>query len=354
MNLSVLLNVAIGLILLYLVLSLIASEIQEIIAILLEWRAKHLKEAIAHLLASESSDVAVDSGSDRSATDHSGADHSGTNIGHVKSPDHAESLVDRLYSNPLILALNHKATNRARSQGPSYIEAKTFALALLNTIHHSTDTPRVVTLDEVWTSIDQAPIPEALKTNLRILAQQARTKADKAEEEVSLLQQEIAVWFDQSMERASGVYKRNARGMALILGVAIAVVANADSLHIINSLSHDRVLQKTVTQMADQIVATHTSELDCVNDSIDVDTKIQCLDALRRDMALTVDSLSQFPIGWSLERPLVQQLRSLRPLNVAQTIIGWLISGIAISMGAPFWFSLLSKILSLRSTRKKH
>ena len=61
MNLSVLLNVAIGLILVYIVLSLIASEVQELITILLEWRAKHLKEAITHLLTSESSDVAVDS-----------------------------------------------------------------------------------------------------------------------------------------------------------------------------------------------------------------------------------------------------------------------------------------------------
>ena len=262
-------------------------------------------------------------------------------------------MVDRLYSNPLIVALNHKAANRTQSQGPSYIEAKTFALALLNTIHHS-DTLGAVTLDEVWTSIDQAPIPEALKTNLRILVQQARTKAKKAEEEVQQLQQEIAVWFDQSMERASGVYKRNARGIALLLGVTIAVMANVDSLHIINSLSHDQVLQETITQMADQIVATHTNELDCVNDAIDVDVKMKCLETLQSDVNLTLDSLSQFPIGWDLDRPLVQQLSSLSPLNVAQTVVGWLISGIAISMGAPFWFSLLSQALSLRSTGKKH
>ena len=337
MNLPVLLNVAIGLVLIYLVLSLIASEVQEIITILLEWRAKHLKEAIAHLLFADS------------AAGVAGAAEQ-ENVG---ASNNSDALVERLYANPLIVALNHKMKDRVASKGPSYIDSHTFAIALMNTIHQCPKKPMTLTLDEVWTSIDQAAIPENLKTNLLILAQQARTKAAKAEEEVQQFQQEIAAWFDQSMERASGVYKRNARGIALILGVAIAVIANVDSLHIINTLSHDRVLQSTVTQIADQIVETHASELNCVNTSIDAEAKLQCLDTLRSDMSITVDSLSQFPLGWHLDRPLAEQLMPLNPLNVAKTITGWLISGIAISMGAPFWFSLLNKVVSLRSTGKK-
>jgi hypothetical protein len=32
---------------------------------------------------------------------------------------------------------------------------------------------------------------------------------------------------------------------------------------------------------------------------------------------------------------------------------GWFISGIAIAMGAPFWFDLLSKVMNVRNTGKK-
>jgi hypothetical protein len=46
MNFPAMLDVAIGLFFIYLTLCLLASGIQELIATLLEWRAKQLKEAI--------------------------------------------------------------------------------------------------------------------------------------------------------------------------------------------------------------------------------------------------------------------------------------------------------------------
>jgi hypothetical protein len=35
-------------------------------------------------------------------------------------------------------------------------------------------------------------------------------------------------------------------------------------------------------------------------------------------------------------------------------ILGWVITGFAISLGAPFWFDLLNKIMVVRSTVKPH
>ena len=53
MNLPLVLDIAIGLIFIYLILSLLASEIQELIATIFQWRAKHLKEAIENLLVGD-------------------------------------------------------------------------------------------------------------------------------------------------------------------------------------------------------------------------------------------------------------------------------------------------------------
>jgi flagellar biosynthesis protein FliR len=47
MSLPLILDIAIGLIFIYLILSLLASEIQELIATLLQWRAKHFPIAIS-------------------------------------------------------------------------------------------------------------------------------------------------------------------------------------------------------------------------------------------------------------------------------------------------------------------
>ena len=49
MNLPTIFNIAIGLIFIYLVLSLFASQIQEVIATILEWRAEQLTQAIENL-----------------------------------------------------------------------------------------------------------------------------------------------------------------------------------------------------------------------------------------------------------------------------------------------------------------
>jgi hypothetical protein len=38
------------------------------------------------------------------------------------------------------------------------------------------------------------------------------------------------------------------------------------------------------------------------------------------------------------------------PFSIPRLLLGWLISGLAIAMGAPFWFDLLSKIMNVRNT----
>jgi hypothetical protein len=87
-------------------------------------------------------------------------------------------------------------------------------------------------------------MPESLKNSLYILAQRAEKEGGDTQKQLQQFQLEIETWFDRSMQRASGVYKRNSRGVAILLG-AIAV-ANADTINIINRLSKDSILRSTV------------------------------------------------------------------------------------------------------------
>jgi hypothetical protein len=82
MNLPTILNIAIGLIFIFLILSLLAAEIQELIATLLQWRAVHLKRSIEILL-----DSGEPAPSDKDITK-------------------VENIVNDLYDNPLIKNLN--------------------------------------------------------------------------------------------------------------------------------------------------------------------------------------------------------------------------------------------------------
>jgi len=81
MGISYILDIVIGLFFIYLIASLLASEIQELIATILQWRAIHIKQSIDGLL-------------------------SGNNSTEFRS---AQNLADKIYENPLIKGLNHEA-----------------------------------------------------------------------------------------------------------------------------------------------------------------------------------------------------------------------------------------------------
>jgi hypothetical protein len=189
-------------------------------------------------------------------------------------------------------------------------------------------------------------MPRNLAANITTLAAQAESKIRTTEEGVTLLRQGIEGAFDSSMERASGVYRRNAKGVALLIGFIIAAATNADAFHMINRLSKDSALRDTIIQNAGEIIIQNRNTLGYV----DIETlRTQTDDALT-DIAL--------PIGWTdanLERQInwtTKKQKNFPILRIFTLIPGWIISGIAIGMGAPFWFDLLGKIINVRNTGK--
>lgn len=209
-------------------------------------------------------------------------------------------------------------------------------------------------------------LPLSVRQSLSALAQRAQIKANTVDGELNQFKKEIEVWFDRSMDRASGVYKRNAKGVAFLIGCLLAYAANADTLHIIGRLSKDTPLRNAITQNAGQVVSDSKN---CPNfDSQDqsnsplTGNRTSKLDCIRNQVNQTLDKVA-LPIGRSLENLKQQEQEgqgwkiqgngwqlSFSPLR---RFIGWLISGLAISMGAPFWFELLGKIMNVRNTGPK-
>ncbi|MEP0868205.1 hypothetical protein NDA01_00145 [Trichocoleus desertorum AS-A10] len=190
---------------------------------------------------------------------------------------------------------------------------------------------------DAYTSVVNAiaRLPQPIKASLSVLARRAQEKSTTVENEVKQFQFEIETWFDRSMERATGVYKRNAKGVAIILGSLIAFAVNADTFHIVNRLSRDTLLRNAIATSATQ-VATRANDINAVENQVN---------AALQDLPL--------PIGWD-QVNLTAQGRQNRgwPLPFLKTMLGWLVSGIAISMGASFWFDLLGKVVNVRNSGK--
>lgn len=323
MNLSLTFDILIGLSFTYLVLSLLASEIQELIATVLQWRSKHLRNSIVDLLENQTKESSNN------------------------SFDETNSLVTKFYQNYLIESLNQKSKGRTKLEGPTYIPSRVFAAVLLE-ILSSENRLDPSNLEEIEQAIEQLK-NEKLKNNLLGLLRQSKLNSDETKQKVKQFQREIEIWFDDVMDRTSGVYKRNAKGVALITGLAITFTINADALYMIDHLSKDPVLRSTTSQVAEQVASSNPEAISCLKTASSEIERFNCLETVKTDvkLALGLNEVSLLPVGWDLSNPFKRQFSSFR--SIIKAIFGWTISGIAISMGASFWFNLLNKIINVRN-----
>ncbi len=232
-------------------------------------------------------------------------------------------------------------------------------------------------------------IPAAVRESLAVLARRAQTRVKQTESDINQLREEVSLWFDRSMSRASGVYKRNAKGVAILIGIAIASFVNADTFHVFNRLSSDENLRQVITKRASDVVPANGArpplgqELDDIRKQTDDALKNVALPISWNPTNLSkqFDCPPATPINrenvtgeqeWTTvfasclnHQPqkgtlsffdkigLTTQVFLTHPWEGFKILLGWILSGIAIAMGAPFWFDLLSKIVNVRNTGSK-
>ena len=140
---------------------------------------------------------------------------------------------------------------------------------------------------------------------------------DKAEPQVDELGKLLAGWFDAGMERVAGWYKRQVTWFLLAVAAVVPVAVDADTMRIAEQLWQDDALRTAIVAAAEESVAA--GEISGIDERAE---------------------LRAFPLGY--------------PDPFAgitwRMIVGWLLIIAAISLGAPFWFDLLGKIVHLRAS----
>ncbi|MBE9124605.1 MULTISPECIES: hypothetical protein [unclassified Coleofasciculus] len=214
------------------------------------------------------------------------------------------------------------------------VAAKEFILTL-GCIANLPNTKLIDDLEKLLNHVLELNLPKSITENLSILAERTQSNLQDVREDFHQFEQEVATWFDRSMERASGVYKRNAKLVAIAIGCTVAVAANADTLYMVSRLTKDSALRTVVTQTANDIAASDTQLTPETLDKID----------------RAVDNLS-LPIGWSEFNRRHQRQNRQIPWDV-RYLVGWFLSGLAISMGASFWYDMLGKVMDVSNVGKK-
>jgi hypothetical protein len=275
MSLGTVLQTIVGTIFIYLILALLVSEIQEQFAALMQFRARNLKKSIQILLKNE------------------------------------KSLTESLYKHSKIASLS-QYTNQLltrRSAGASYIPKEVFAQALLDVLLTRKLKPAFTEFDildlELFSEkINNFDIDEATKQLLKELIRLTTIKNPKATFED--FKKELENLFDQAQERTSGVYKRNAKGVSLMIGLIIAVISNADTFNIVSKLS------KNTNNISSTIASRLTEkqqELQCSSDLNEQEYE-KCVKDLAPQLKGFFDNINAevfFPLGWDFAKRLSQE-----------------------------------------------
>jgi hypothetical protein len=308
---SAILDVAIGMIFIYLVLALVVTSLSELISSWLKWRAKNLAAGVQRLL------------------------NSGPNQG----------LARDLYNHPLVKSL-FKGDN-----GPSYIPSQTFTLVLLDLIS-PVDPSRPRTGTEIQAAIEKVPNKE-VQTSLKVLW-------EEAQHEIGAFEESIEIWFNNSMERVSGWYKRKSQVINVVLAALVTTLANADSILIAKSLSSDPALRTALVAEAVSFAEQNTTE------SLAPEAAPAGSPEARRREEEAQKTLLGYreqiqklgvPIGWVKADPNQPDAPDSRSVPVdfwgwVKKVLGLLLTAVAASLGAPFWFDMLNKVMNIRSSGK--
>jgi hypothetical protein len=248
---------------------------------------------------------------------------------------------------------------------PAYISPTAFADAVIDllvpkptaqtTPVGQTTVTGQTTLDTVKQSLQkimsQDPMP-AYMAPLMPLMTSVNTLVTTAEDDITSVRTSIENWYNDHMDRVSGWYKRHVAWFTIIAGAILVILLNINAITIGRALYSNSVIGSAVATAAGNHPPCTTADS-------------TCLGQLQTDLATVAQA--GLPIGWATvsacadARPACNwwQARGITSTTgnsaweILLVVVGFLITIVALTPGARFWFDLLGKLGTLRSTGPK-
>ena len=288
------LQIVIGIVFVMLLLSLLASAILEMIAALLSFRGRHLASAIENML---------------------GKMNSGQFMTHP-------------FFQQLSLGSREKS-GKGKMRMPSYMSAEAFSAILSDNlnIRNSAD------IAERIESLPEGPLKQILIFLWR-----------QSGDNIEAFKLRLQGWYNDVMERVSGAYKRHAQAWLFGIGMAIAVIFNADALQIYHNLSVNATLREYLADAATNYANTQAAPVAPDLDNPNFGAARRQLDNLLNDNIAALET----PLGLGWHHVYMEDMGSAKWWLLR--LIGWLTTALSISMGATFWFEILKRLVNIRSS----
>ncbi len=286
------LNVVTGLVFILLLYSLLATTVMEIIASIFSLRGRNLEQALSRILS---------------------------------SPKKNGQLFKEFTQNVMYRQIQSKFFIWKRP--PSYLGHEMFSSILWDTLLKDTNN------ENIEQRIQAIPNNDLKKTLIQL--------NNESEGDIKRFRYKVENWYNQVMERASGWYKRNTQFILIVVGICIAIIFNVDTISIFDKLSKDPEAQLEFVSLSQNLVSNQPS----VNDQ-GYGLHQQLDDQVNSILLSNLQNMEQpLGLGWNNFSALPQDYNEW-----LYRVLGWLTTALAISLGAPFWFDLLRRLVNIRSS----
>jgi hypothetical protein len=371
---SVVLDVAVGLMTIFLVFSILVSGINEWVAQVFGRRGEFLRIGLQRLI-------------------------------------NDEAIYRRVLHHPLIDSLYRQRA--ARGKPPSYIDPANFAMALANVLlaRGAASKGEPAAAPPLSVEALHESLASAALANSPVVAALGPI-VDRAGDNIETALTGIQEWFNASMDRVSGWYKSRTRNVLFGIGFAVAALCNVDTIQIYSTLNQSSALRASLAAIATSAVATgKIGDVNIAELQTRAPTASEWASLQPMFEALRADGGSRLPIGWdclgtvvragaagpvgqateaegtgvkasagrggdamkSAADAVVPSAEATTPTNAWKAcaaatsrvmtqgsisdgilkIVGWLLSALAGTLGANYWFALLTNAVKIRGSGEK-
>jgi hypothetical protein len=410
------LEVVIGLIFIFLLYSLLATAIQELIATIFAYRSRMLERGLEQMLDGKNYsyywwDKVVNffrwlsyksklSKVDKSLSKNTkfdrhvvskirteffskpgvkqslpGEHFKDVTVKRVKLDQKSKLFAANITSHPLY---KRAAQNNLLYKKPAYLNADTFSDIMINILGElkTTDSNSPVLMKNISEYVDKhVHNNQGLVKILKIYIGQANGDLQR-------FKMILESWYDDTMERVSGWYKKQTNRILVFIGFVLAIIFNVSTIESVKYLSSNKVARDAMIQNASAFVNKNLIEKDTLQPNSGTDAKksdqiqqrIRQIGQIYNDQIFKNDSIMGFGWGdygysedirnWKASKskggmPTVKNTFQksvyvfIRTITNFRLLFGFLFTAIAISLGAPFWFDLLNKFMNLRNAGTK-
>jgi hypothetical protein len=225
---------------------------------------------------------------------------------------------DKLYQHPLIDGLSKKEMNLfggIKVKAVEFIPGQTFALALFDVLVPGAKNNDAQTLDALRAAAANLPAGPSRDSLVTLL----NTGVDNLEK----AQDRVVDWFNNAMASVSDLYAQHIRQIVLVVAAVVVLLLGIDTVDIATTLWQQPAIRAAAAAEAQTMAQQEPQN---PQNAADIQAELDKLGALRIPVLWDFTNLPKTPEGWGLK------------------LLGLIITWIAAVQGAPFWYDVLKKV----------